>query len=32
MNADFEKVSQLLINELRGGDLSRTCFETPAMF
>lgn len=29
---DFEKVSRLLINELRRGDLGGLCFETPAMF
>ncbi len=29
---DLEKVSRLLINELRSGDLGGLCFETPGMF
>jgi len=29
---DLEKVSRLLINELRSGDLGGLCFETPEMF
>ena len=29
---DLEKVSRLLINELRSGDLGELCFETPEMF
>ena len=29
---DLEKVSRLLINELRKGDLGRICFETPQIF
>jgi len=29
---DMEKVSRLLINELRSGDLGGVCFETPAEF
>lgn len=29
---DLEKVSRLLINEMRSGDLGGLCFETPQMF
>ena len=29
---DYEKVSRLLINELRNGDLGPVCLETPELF
>ncbi len=32
MSPNFVKVSRLQIEELRGGDLSQICFDTPAIF